>query len=491
MEVKGKVKFDNYQSQGFFDELFTNTNEPRNEAQALIERINSLPPKALKKMQHAAESAFFSLGITFNVYGDKKGKERIFPFDIIPRIIEKNTWQKIEQGLKQRTLALNLFIEDIYNQKNILKDRVIPVDLIKTASTYLPQAEGFKPPLGIWTHISGTDLIRDENGQFFILEDNLRCPSGVSYVLENRTVLKQTFPKVFKDMGIAPVEDYPERLHDSLRALCPEKEKPLVVLLTPGRFNSAYFEHAFLAQKMGIQLVESPDLIIDQHKVFLRTTKGFEQVDVIYRRIDDDFLDPEVFRKDSLLGLKGLINAYRRGNVVLANAIGAGIADDKAVYAYTPKIIKYYLGEDPLLPIVPTYLCAEKKDQCFVLDNLDKLVVKPVNASGGYGMLVGPHSTKEEQKLFLEKIRQNPRSYIAQPTMKLSRAPVIYKNGFAGRHIDLRPYILYGKDIYILPGGLTRVALKPGSLVVNSSQGGGSKDTWVISNQKQSGENHA
>ena len=437
------------------------------------------------RRQHAAEEAMLEMGVTFTVYNNDEGTEKIFPFDIVPRIIEAAEWDTIERGLKQRIRALNLFIDDIYHDQNILKDGVIPEHVIFSGKSFRPQCKGLKPPHGIWCHITGTDLVRDKDGQYYVLEDNLRCPSGVSYVLENRQVLKRTFPFVFEATGVQPVDEYPGILFDTLRYLAPDTvQDPNVVVLTPGRYNSAYFEHSFLAQQMGAELVEGTDLVVDNGFVMMRTTKGFERVDVIYRRIDDDFLDPKAFRPDSMLGVPGLIEAYQAGRVALANAPGTGIADDKVVYAYVPQIIKYYLNEEILLPNVPTSVCWDNEQREYVLANLDKMVVKAANESGGYGMLVGPHSTKEQQAEFAVQIEANPRNYIAQPTLSLSRVPVLTGDHFEGRHVDLRPYILYGQDIYVMPGGLTRVALKKGSLVVNSSQGGGSKDTWVLRSKK-------
>ncbi|MBK5106093.1 MAG: circularly permuted type 2 ATP-grasp protein, partial [Burkholderiales bacterium] len=410
-----------------------------------------------------------------------EGTEKIFPFDIIPRIVEASDWEYIERGLKQRIQALNLFIDDIYHEQKILKDKIIPEDMIHLAASFRPQCVGINVPRGIWCHITGTDLVRDRDGQHYVLEDNLRCPSGVSYVLENRQVLKRTFPVAFEASRVRPVDDYAARLLAALQFLAPDNiSAPTVVVLTPGRYNSAYFEHSFLAQQMGVELVEGSDLVVMDDFVHMRTTHGFQRVDVIYRRIDDDFLDPKQFRPDSALGVPGIMDVYRRGRLALANAPGTGIADDKAVYAYVPEIIKYYLDEDIILPNVPTHICADEKEREYVLANLDKLVVKATNESGGYGMLVGPHATPAQRAEFADHIRKNPRNYIAQPTLALSRAPVLVDDHFEGRHIDLRPYILYGKDIYVMPGGLTRVALKKGSLVVNSSQGGGSKDTWVL-----------
>src|SRR5262249_41587347 len=415
------------------------------------------------------------------VYGDSAGTERIFPFDLVPRIVSAAEWRGIERGLKQRIQALNLFIDDVYHGQQIVKDGVVPAAMLRSAASFRSQCVGLKPPRGIWCHVTGTDLVRDGDGQIYVLEDNLRCPSGVSYVLENRAVMKRTFPKVFESSRIRPVDDYPHRLRDMLEFLSPDGvDAPRVVVLTPGTYNSAYFEHSFLAQQMGVELVEGRDLVVLDGYVWMRTTKGFERVDVIYRRIDDDFLDPKAFRADSALGVPGLMDVYEAGRVALANAPGTGIADDKGIYAYGPKIVKYYLGEDIVLPNVPTYVCDDERDRRYVLDHLSTLVVKAANESGGYGMLVGPHSTKGEQAEFARRIESAPRNYIAQPTLSLSRVPTIVDGAFEGRHVDLRPYILYGNEIFVLPGRLTRVALKRGSLVVNSSQGGGSKDTWVL-----------
>jgi uncharacterized circularly permuted ATP-grasp superfamily protein len=378
--------------------------------------------------------------------------------------------------------ALNIFINDIYHEQKILKDGVIPRDVILSAKSFRKACIGLKPPKGTWCHITGSDLVRDCDGKYYVLEDNLRCPSGVSYVLQNREIMKRTFPQVFDDINVRPVGDYPSHLLRTLQDIAPPGiTSPTVALLTPGIHNSAYFEHAFLAKFMGVELVEGRDLVVMNGFLMMRTTKGFERVDVVYRRIDDDFLDPSTFRPDSMLGVPGIMDVYRAGRVALANAPGTGIADDKVVYAYVPKIIKYYLGEDPVLPNVPTYVCWDDSERSYVLEHLDRMVVKAANESGGYGMLVGPHSTSEQREKFRDAINAEPRNYIAQPTLALSRVPVIVDDHFEGRHVDLRPYVLYGQDIFVLPGGLTRVALKKGSLVVNSSQGGGSKDTWVLS----------
>ncbi len=479
--MQSSMNFDSYDTQSFFDEIFEPGGQVRPEAEPLVRMINSLDPGDLHRRQQAAERALLHSGITFNVYGDKSGREKIFPFDIIPRIVKKSEWERVEEGLRQRIQALNLFLDDIYHDQKILKDGVIPEHVIFSASAFRQECLGLNPPQGIWGHITGTDLIRDGDGTIYVLEDNLRCPSGVSYVLENRRILKQTFPEVFDVSKVQPVNDYPSRLFDMLQYVAPAGvSKPCVVVMTPGCYNSAYFEHSFLAHQMGVQLVEGRDLVVVDGYVCMRTTEGFERVDVIYRRVDDDFLDPETFRSDSALGVPGLMDVYRAGRVSLVNAPGTGVADDKVVYAYVPKIIKYYLDQEAILPNVPTYLCWDEKDAAYVLENMDKLVVKAANESGGYGMIVGPHATATQRADFADRIRANPRNYIAQPTLSLSRVPVIVDSSFEGRHVDLRPYILYGKDIYVLPGGLTRVALKKGSLVVNSSQGGGSKDTWVI-----------
>jgi uncharacterized circularly permuted ATP-grasp superfamily protein len=475
------MDFASYQTGGFYDEMFESDGHSRPHARLLLETIESLSDGQLLRYKHAAERLLLQLGITFNVYGDSAGTERIFPFDLIPRIIPAAEWQRIERGLQQRIHALNAFIGDIYHEQKILKDGVIPAEVITSAVSYRKPCQDLNPPFGVWCHITGTDLVRDRDGEYYVLEDNLRVPSGVSYVLENREVLKRIFPGVFEGLSVRPVNDYPSRLLEMLESLAPQPaDSPRVVLLTPGIYNSAYFEHSFLAQQMGIQLVEGRDLVVSRGHVYMRTTKGLERVDVIYRRVDDDFLDPAVFRADSLLGVPGLMEAYRAGRVALANAPGNGVADDKVIYAYVPEIIRYYEGADPILPNVATYLCWRDTDRAYVLDHLQELVVKSANESGGYGMLVGPHSTREQQVEFAARIRANPRNFIAQPTLALSRAPTIVDDHFEGRHLDLRPYVLCGRDIYVLPGGLTRVAMRKGSLVVNSSQGGGSKDTWVL-----------
>ncbi len=475
------MQFSSYETQGFYDEMFDGDGRPRPHVQLLLDTIQSLSDGQLLRYKHAAERLLLQMGITFNVYGDSAGTERIFPFDLVPRIIPAAEWDYIERGLKQRIHALNAFLDDVYHDQKILKDGTIPAEVITSAVSYRKQCQGLNPPWGVWCHITGTDLVRDRDGQYYVLEDNLRVPSGVSYVLENREVLKRIFPAVFAGLSVRPVAEYPSRLLAMLESIAPAAaSSPRVVLLTPGIYNSAYFEHSFLAQQMGVQVVEGRDLVVTRDGVFMRTTRGLQRVDVIYRRVDDDFLDPEAFRADSLLGVPGLMAACRAGRVALANAPGNGIADDKVIYAYVPDMIRYYEGAEPILPNVPTYLCWRDRDRKYVLEHLDQLVVKSANESGGYGMLVGPHSTKQQCAEFAGKIQDNPRNFIAQPTLALSRVPTIVEDHFEGRHVDLRPYILCGQEIYVLPGGLTRVAMKKGSLVVNSSQGGGSKDTWVL-----------
>jgi uncharacterized circularly permuted ATP-grasp superfamily protein len=482
------MRFASYETGGFFDEMFEANQEARPAAKALSVLIDTLPEGELLRRQQSAERALLHLGITFNVYGDRAGTERIFPFDLVPRIVSAAEWSVIERGLKQRIRALNLFIADIYDRQLILKDGVIPSEIVRSAKSFREPCVKLSPPRGVWCHVTGTDLVRHQDGQIYVLEDNLRCPSGVSYVLQNRVIIKRTFPQLFESSRIRPVDDYPSRLRDMLEYLTPpEVDAPRVVVLTPGIYNSAYFEHSFLAQQMGVEVVEGRDLVVSDGSVWMRTTKGYERVDVIYRRVDDDFLDPTVFRSDSLLGVSGLMEVYKAGRVALANAPGTGIADDKVVYAYVPKIVKYYLDEDIILPNVPTFVCSDDTQREHVLANLPDLVVKAANESGGYGMLVGPRSTEAERAEFARRIEADPRNYIAQPTLSLSRVPTIVDGEFKGRHVDLRPYILYGEDIFVLPGGLTRVALQAGSLVVNSSQGGGSKDTWVLADDQDGG----
>ncbi len=480
MNLAEKELFGGYDAGPFYDEFFTAEGEPRSCARILIEKLNQLSREELAERQQAAELSLLNMGITFTVAAEG-GTERIFPFDIIPRIIEEKEWRTIERGLKQRIYALNLFIDDIYHEQRILKDRIIPKEIVFSGKSFLKECMGLNPPQGIWCHITGTDLVRDGDGRVYVLEDNLRCPSGVSYVIENRLTMKRTFPEVFENGRVLPVDDYATKLLEMLQCISPRQDfDRKIVVLTPGVYNSAYFEHSFLAQQMGVQLVEGSDLVVEDGYVHMRTTRGFERVDVIYRRIDDTFLDPRVFRQDSMLGVPGLMEVYQAGRVALANAPGTGIADDKVVYKFVPDMIRYYLGEDAVLPNVPTYLCCEEKERQYVLENMEKLVVKSANEAGGYGMLIGPASTQREREEFAAKIKQAPRNFLAQPTLSLSRVPTLIDSQFEGRHVDLRPYILYGRDIFVMPGGLTRVALKKGSLVVNSSQGGGSKDTWVV-----------
>jgi uncharacterized circularly permuted ATP-grasp superfamily protein len=441
--------------------------------------LNQASLKKLDQLQHSTYKAQMSMGMTFNVYHDNKGIEKILPLDLFPRIIEHNEWTVIETGLKQRIEALNLFIDDLYHQQNIIKDQIVPEEIVTSSAGFLPECKNLDPPKGVWCHITGSDIVRDKDGKFYVLEDNLRCPSGVSYLLENREIIKQAFPDLFAGLGVRPVSDYPGMLLNMLQSMS-QKENPSVVLLTPGIYNSAYFEHSYLAQQMGVELVTGQDLIVKDQRVFMQSTQGLLPVDVIYRRIDDTFLDPITFNPESMLGVPGIFNAYKSGNVAIANAPGTGVADDKAVYAYVPRIIEYYLGQKPIIENVPTYLCSEKEDLNYVLDNISQLVVKETNAAGGYGMLIGPKADKQEHDKFKKRIKNNPRNYIAQPTLSLSTVPTLTEKGVAPRHVDLRPYVLYGNSIEVLPGALTRVALVEGSLVVNSSQGGGSKDTWVL-----------
>ncbi|TWT82258.1 hypothetical protein CA13_37200 [Planctomycetes bacterium CA13] len=481
-------KLESYQTDGFFDELVDEHTMARPDAEMLVQLINRIPAGELLRRQRSIERSLYQMGITFTVYSDNSGTEKIMPFDVIPRIVSAMLWHHIEAGLRQRIRALNRFLSDIYGDQAIVNDGIIPKELIDSCPAFLPQCVGLKPPRDVWCHITGTDLVRDNTGAVYVLEDNLRCPSGVSYVLQNRHVMKRNFPQVFGASRVRPVNDYPSRLYGMLRSMVPwEIDNPTVAVLTPGVFNSAYYEHSFLAQQMGVELVEGRDLVVQDDFVYMRTTDGLQQVDVIYRRVDDTFLDPEVFRKDSALGVAGLMRAYRAGNVALANAPGTGVADDKVIYAFVPQMIDYYLGEQPILANVPTYVCQQEEDRNYVLDHLDELVVKAAGESGGYGILIGPHATDDERAEFAAKIRENPRNYIAQPTLQLSRVPTLANDTIEGRHVDLRPYILYSgpDDVWVMPGGLTRVALKKGSLVVNSSQGGGSKDTWVVAEAGQ------
>ena len=471
--------FDNYNTEGFFDEMFTSDGQIRSGYTFFKDRVEQLSKEEFMRRQISAERALMAMGITFNVYSENEGTERIMPVDIIPRIVSAKEWEKMEKGLTQRITALNLFLADIYSDQKIIKDGIIPKEVIYSSKNFLEPCMGIKPPKNIWIHITGTDLIRGNDGEYMVLEDNLRCPSGVSYMMENRELLKQTFPEVVAKTQIRPIADYPHKLLQMLRFIS-DRPEPTVVVLTPGIYNSAYFEHSYLAQQMGVELVDARDLVVHEGYVKMRTTKGFKIVDVIYRRIDDTFLDPKTFNPDSLIGIPGIFDVYKKGKVALANAPGTGVADDKVIYAYVPRMIKYYLGEDPIIDNVKTYICSEPDDLKFVLENIGDLVVKEANEAGGYGMLIGPKSTQEEQENFKKYIVANPRNYIAQPTISLSRVPCLIDDHAEGRHVDLRPYILYGDGVNVMPGGLTRVALRKDSLVVNSSQGGGSKDTWVL-----------
>ena len=473
--------FDGYSLTGF-DEMFAAPDQPRPHYSALYERLRHLGVDEIARRDRAADLMMRHQGITFTVYGRDQGVERIIPFDPIPRLVSADEWDRIERGLIQRVRALNLFIHDVYHDRFILRDRVVPPELVLGASGYRRDCVGLRVPRDIYIHVSGIDLIRDEAGNYLVLEDNGRTPSGVSYVLKNRQVMKQILPGLFEEYDVRPTDDYASNLLAMLRHIAPnEVDDPVVVVLTPGVYNSAYYEHSYLARQMGVELVEGRDLFLDGGQIFMRTIRGPKQVDVIYRRIDDDFLDPLTFRRDSHLGVAGLVGAYRSGHIGLANAIGTGVADDKGIYPFVPDIIKYYLKEDAILGNVETYRPLIPEQKQHIIANLDKLVVKAVDGSGGYGMLIGPSSTAEQREEFRVKIETNPRAYIAQPTISLSQSPTFVDGDhLEGRHIDLRPFILYGEEIKVMPGGLTRVALPRGSLVVNSSQGGGTKDTWVL-----------
>jgi uncharacterized circularly permuted ATP-grasp superfamily protein len=477
------IRWRDYPTKGLYDELVAPGGRLRPAGRTVGRRLSALPDSEIAYRRETAVSAIRTMGITFRVYSNKEGSiDREWPFDIIPRVIDLSEWRGIEAGLKQRTVALNRFIDDIYHDQKIIKDGVFPASVLEDSVNFRPQCVGVSPPKGVWAHICGSDLVRDADGTVYVLEDNLRVPSGVSYMLENRQVMKRVFPELLDDQQILPVDDYPSQLYSMLASISPRRvAKPEIVVLTPGIYNSAYFEHAYLAQQMGAELVEGRDLFVDDDDVvYMRTISGPSRVDVIYRRIDDLFLDPEAFREDSTLGVPGLMRAWKAGNVALANAPGAGVADDKVVYAFVPDMIRYYLDEEPILPNVPTYLCMDPKQKRYVIDNLDKLVVKPANESGGYGMLIGPHATQKERDKFARRIKKDGRNYIAQPMLTLSTAPTLVGNSAEPRHLDLRPFILSGSDVYVTAGGLTRVALVKGSTVVNSSQGGGSKDTWIV-----------
>lgn len=477
-----KSIWNNYKTDAAYDELMCSEFQSRAVSHHLCQYLDSLKKEDIDKRKVAAELAIIEMGISFTVYSEEGNIDRAWPFDIIPRTIDAREWRVIEKGLKQRLTALNLFISDVYGEQNFIKAGKMPAEIISSSKNFRKECIGVKPAHNVWANICGTDLVRDKDGVMYVLEDNLRVPSGVSYMLENRVITKRVFPELLQDIDVLPIDDYPTHLLDMLSSIAPnQSDKCTYAVLTPGIYNSAYFEHAFLAQQIGAQLVEGNDLIVnDDNCVYMRTINGLEKIDVIYRRIDDDFLDPEVFRSDSTLGVRGLMRAWKAGNVALANAPGAGVADDKVVYAYVPEMIRFFLNEEPILPNVPTYLCSNTDDLAYVMDHLAELVVKPANESGGYGMLVGPHSTVKEVEEFRRIIQKDPRNYIAQPTLSISTAPTLCKGKLEPRHIDLRPFILQGENTFVTAGGLTRVALKKGSLVVNSSQGGGSKDTWII-----------
>ena len=477
--------FEHYSTTDHFDELFSNGEDARIKNN-LIKRLSKASVTSLKRRNDAAERELFNLGITFTVYSDAGEIDRVLPFDILPRPITPSDWSIIDKGCRQRVDALNLFLADIYGPQKIIKDGVVPADIVLGNANYCKEMEGVIQPQGVYANIAGVDLLRDEKGDFLVLEDNCRSPSGVSYVIENRHLMMRAFPDLMDGLKIRPVSDYGVRLREKLIQTAPlgapqDDDGPRAVLLTPGVYNSAYFEHLFLAREMGVALVEGRDLFVDDDKVFMKTVSGPEPVHIIYRRIDDAFLDPQVFRKDTALGVAGLMGAMKAGNVTIANAVGAGVADDKALYAYTPQIIKYYLKQDPILSIVETYTCRNRQDRAYVLDNLAELVIKPVGESGGYGIVVGPKASKKELSEIKTLIERNPKNYVAQPMIGLSVSPTLTDDGVAPRHVDFRPFVLSGKTSWVLPGGLTRVALKKGSIVVNSSQGGGSKDTWVLS----------
>jgi uncharacterized circularly permuted ATP-grasp superfamily protein len=470
-----------YDRNTFYDEMFGTAGESRPHYRRLAERLGSLSEAEFNQRRAAVDLAFLRRGVTFTVYENTEGTERIFPFDLIPRIIPEREWERIEAGLVQRLTALNLFLHDIYHGQKILRDKVVPAAQIFSARHFRREFMNFSVPRDIYVHVCGTDLIRDDQGRYLVLEDNLRCPSGASYMIENRAAMRRAFPNLFQSYRVRPVEGYAEQLLKCLRHIGPAgSDRSNAVLLTPGVWNSAYFEHTFLARQMGIPIVEGRDLVVRDARVYMKTTSGLVPVDVIYRRVDDDFLDPSVFRPDSQLGVPGLVAAYRAGNVALANSIGTGVADDKVIYAYVPRIIRYYLDQEPILPNVPTYLASEPSDRKFILENIAKLVVKSANEAGGYGMLIGPAASQAQVEEFRLRVAAQPRNFIAQDPIQLSRSPNWCEGGLEGRHIDLRPYILCGEKTVVTPGGLTRVALRRGSLVVNSSQGGGSKDTWVL-----------
>jgi uncharacterized circularly permuted ATP-grasp superfamily protein len=477
-----KISAIEYASSLAYDELLNKDISPRKVAKPLLDYLASMDESELAARQQAVDAAILARGITFTVYSDAGNIDRAWPFDVVPRIISRKEWDPIQEGLKQRLTALNLFINDLYNKQQIVKDGVFPLEVLAGSKNFRQQCIGVTPRFGAWAHICGTDLVRGDDGTMYVLEDNLRVPSGVSYMLENRQIMKRVFPELFLTSNIMPVDNYPTQLYETLAALSPRSgEVPMIVVLTPGIYNSAYFEHSYLAQQMSVNLAEGSDLVVDENDiVYIKNITGLQRVDVIYRRIDDDFLDPEVFNPDSALGIKGLMRAWRKGNVAIANAPGAGVADDKIVYTFLPKVIKYYLDQDPILQNVPSYLCMYDDQREYVLNNLDKLVVKPANESGGYGMMIGPRASKRERDKFAKLICANPRNYMAQPTLNISTAPTIINGELVPRHLDLRPFVLQSNKLQVTMGGLTRVALKQGSLIVNSSQGGGSKDTWIV-----------
>jgi uncharacterized circularly permuted ATP-grasp superfamily protein len=470
-----------YDLGGFYDEMMEADGRARPHYRPLFEQLASMTPERFAERIRVADAFFLTQGIGFTVYGDEEGTDRIFPFDLVPRIVPAGEWAHIARGLDQRLRALNLFLADVYHEQRILVEGRVPSELVFGSRNFRREMIGLDVPGGVYAHVGGVDLVRDHDGRYLVLEDNLRVPSGVSYMLDSRQALKRVFAPLFDRYGVRPIDHYPRELYETLLSVAPRAVDPAVVLLSPGAYNSAYYEHSFLARQMGIEIVEGRDLVVHRNQVFNRTTRGLERVDVIYRRIDDEFLDPLAFRQDSLLGVPGLLNAYRAGAVTLANAIGTGVADDKAIYPFVPEMIRFYLREEPLLPNVPTYLAADDEDRAYILEHLDELVVKAVDQSGGYGMLIGPAASAAEREEFRRLVVAEPRNYVAQPTIALSRHPTFVDGGLHGCHVDLRPFVLSAADgVRIVPGGLTRTALRRGSLVVNSSQGGGSKDTWVL-----------
>ena len=474
--------FAGYGTPGFFCEIMKGLDGEEPTVRLLRDRLGGLDVAELRRRAAAAEAELYNLGITFTVYSERNAIDRILPFDLIPRVLTAREWDTIERGVVQRVTAINRFLWDVYHEQSILKDGIVPRELVLGNPNFRPEVIGLDVPLGVYVHVNGTDIVRDDHGRFLVLEDNARTPSGVSYVIENRHMMLRVLPDLVAGIGVRPVEEYGVRLQQALAAVAPSGVvDPQVVLLSPGIYNAAYFEHVFLAREMGVPLVEGRDLVVENARVFMRTIAGLRPVHAIYRRLNDDFLDPDVFRPDSQLGVRGLVDAWRRGNVAIANAIGTGVADDKAIYAYMPRIIRYYLGEDPILDNVDTRICREPEGLQYTLDNLERLVVKPVGESGGYGLIIGPHATRAELDEFRAKLKADPANYISQPVINLSTAPTLCENGVEARHVDLRPFAVTGASTWVLPGGLSRVALKKGSLVVNSSQGGGSKDTWVLS----------